>query len=140
MVTIEELEAVATLIAEKRAEIAEISLKKKKMDEELDAIEGRMMTLLETAGKHDYRSNVGTVYITSRESVKVPKDLDSKRQLFEYLRSKNLFEEMVSVNSQTLNAFYKTEKKNAEEAGQWDFALPGVGEPTVDQILAFRKA
>jgi len=140
MVTIEELEALSSKIADKRAEIDAISLDRKKRDAELDELEATMMMKLEEAGKHSYKSEVGTVSITSRESVRVPKDLEAKRELFAYLQKKGIFEELVSVNSQTLNSFYKAEKALAEEAGEAFFQLPGVGEPTVDQIISFRKA
>lgn len=139
-ITIEELEAMSKSIAEKRAEIDGISAERKRREQELDELESRMMALLEEAGKHDYHAECGTIYISSRESVRVPKDLEAKQQLFNYLREKGIFEELVSVNSQTLNAFYKAEKKLAEERGEWSFTLPGVGEPTTEQILAFRKA
>jgi hypothetical protein len=138
MVTVDELEAMTSSIAEKRQEVAELSRQKTAKQDELDLMEERMMLLLEQSGKHDYHGEAGTFYISSRETVKVPKDLDSKRELFDYLRAKGIFEELVSVNSQTLNAFYKAEKKAAEENGNWGFTLPGVGEPTVDQIPAFR--
>ena len=139
-VTIDQLESLSKQIADKRAEIDIISLERKKKDAELSELESKMMLTLEEAGKHDYHAECGTVYITERVSVKVPKDLDEKRKLFGYLREKGIFEELVSVNSQTLNAYYKAERKLAEEAGNPFFELPGVGEPTVDQILAFRKA
>lgn len=140
MVTVDELESLTRSIADKRREIEVLRLEQSKKNSELETLEKRMMVLLEEVGKHDYHSEVGTVYITERASVKVPKDLEAKRALFDYLRQRGIFEEMVSVNSQTLNAYYKAEKAAAEEKGDFAFQLPGVGEPTVDQIVAFRKA
>jgi hypothetical protein len=46
---------------------------------------------------------------------------------------------MISVNSQTLNSFAKKELEAAKETGDIDFKIPGLGEPTLTEMIALRR-
>ena len=74
-----------------------------------------------------------------RSSVSTPKTIEDKKELFAFLESKGLFMEIASVNSQTLNALYKSLAEDAAKAGTLDFKLPGVGEPVTYTNLKLRK-
>ena len=98
-----------------------------------------VVKLLEAAEIDSVKMFGFTFYVEERESVTTPKTLEDKKELFEYLKEQGLFEELVGVNSQTLNSFYKTQAKAALEEGILDFKLPGVPPPTVSKNLRLRK-
>jgi hypothetical protein len=98
-----------------------------------------MLELLEAHNIDSVKMHGFTFYTQISESVKTPKTLEQKRELFDYLRDKGLFEEMVGVNSQTLNSFYKAMSAQAAELGDLDFRMPGVEEPTPFTELRLRK-
>jgi hypothetical protein len=84
----------------------------------------------------------GTVFVRTEYSVKTPKDPESKQQLFEYIRRKYGSDTLLgkqSINSQTLNAFYKEELSLAKQGGNINWKLPGVEEPSAYHKLGTRK-
>ena len=84
----------------------------------------------------------GTIYRQKSFSVRVPKDPVLKEDLFHWIRSEkgeDVLRNMVSINSQTLNSFYKSELEAAKEKGDVDFAIPGIGTPEVYFKLGMRR-
>jgi hypothetical protein len=76
-----------------------------------------------------------------KEGFRVPKDLESKKMFFAYLENKGVFDELISVNSNTLNSWAQAEIDAAEEAGNFDFQLPGLekSEPRVSFTMVQSK-
>lgn len=138
-VTITQLEEAAKKIADARKVTDTKRAELKQLDKEAEELEVAFMAMLEATEKSSYHSEVGTLTITNRESVKTPKTNEEKEALFNWLKEKGLYMEVVSVNSQTLQRLYKDEKAAAEERGELFFRLPGVGDPVVNQFLSFRK-
>jgi len=134
-----QLTALAEEIAvQKRAiEKAEAALKAVKTSFESD--KKQMLSLLEALKIDSVKMFGFTFYTQIMESVKTPKTLEEKRELFEYLKSLGIYEETVSVNSQTLNSLFKTMSQKAAEEGILDFKMPGVEEPTPVPELRLRK-
>lgn len=100
----------------------------------------KKMELLELDKQHI--PGMGTVYRQRNFSVKVPKSVDAKQRLFSWISSHkgvDVLDTMVSINSQTLNAFYKAELELAKERGDIDFALPGIDMPEVYWTIGMRK-
>jgi hypothetical protein len=62
---------------------------------------------------------------TVRSSVTVPKG-DDKLYFFEYLRNRGIFDELVTVNSNSLNAWFNAEQEAALRNGQVEFQVPGL--------------
>ena len=84
----------------------------------------------------------GTVYRQRDFSVKVPKEIEAKLSLFEWIRDnkgEETLDAMVSINSQSLNSFYKAELALAKERGDVDFALPGIQVPEVYYKIGMRR-
>ena len=78
--------------------------------------------------------------IEAKSSVQTPKTEEEKKELFEYLKSIDLFYQIVSVNSSTLNSTYKNLAAQAmEETGALEFIMPGVGKPTIYTTLKVKK-
>lgn len=139
MPTLEQMEALAAKIADLRLKEAELSDQKKRVSQELALEEGLAMEWLSEQCLTSYRSKVGTISIGYRSSVKTPKLPADREAFFNYLKERGLFDNMITVNSQTLNAFYKKELEAATDRGDPDYAIPGIGEVTIDQILSFRR-
>jgi hypothetical protein len=111
------------------------------------ALEGKMVEAMEQAGKRKYHvEGVGTFSFTEKMSVKTPKTVEEKQLLAKYLEKeggKNFFWDMFGVNSNTLQALYKSTfeeyKKKCELEGKPEmaaaFELPGVGAPTLMRSL-----
>jgi hypothetical protein len=92
-------------------------------------------------GKKSYKcEGIGTFTRVMKEVVKVPKELEAKRKLFEWIDSqygRDVLDTMVSINHQSLNSFYKEE---AKKSSALDFAIPGIEAPTAVENVSFTKA
>lgn len=136
--TVADFEAICLEIKERRAAVAAKKAERDKLQEELDEIETKAMAMLELSGKTSYKSEHGTVYTSSKESVKLPKSLEDKAEFFAYLKSKNIYDEVINVNSSWLNSHYKEEREKALEVGNILFTIPGINEVTTNPVVGFR--
>lgn len=140
-ITVEEFEQ---LIKDIQAQRSEVEAKKALLsaeNEKLEALETKALEALKATGKDSYQGAVGTVYTLHRMSVSVPKDPEKRKLFFEYLQKKGVYDSLITINSQTLNAFYKSEFEAAKEAGLGlEFQVPGIEEPKIFESVGFRKA
>lgn len=120
--------------------------KAKEVKEELEALEEskkeygtKIVNLLNEFKMPSIKNEFGNFIISNRFTVTTPKTPETKQAFFAYLQEKGIFEDMVSVNSQTLNAYYRTEMDQALERGEVDFSIPGIGEASMVQTLSLRK-
>ena len=84
----------------------------------------------------------GTIFKQKAFSVKTPKTPEQKQQLFGWIKENkgaDVLRNMLSINSNTLNSFYKSELEVAKEEGNVDFSLPGLETPEVYYKLGMRK-
>lgn len=122
-----------------REQMDELNEQVKNLREESLKYENELQRVLEHFGKKNWKTNSGSIELRERVSVKVPDNPQDKKALFEWLQSKNIFWEKVSVSSQSLNALYKSELEIALQEGK-DFTMPGVAAPTTFTQIAIRKA
>jgi len=97
-----------------------------------------LISLLETAGKKSWTfEGLGKVNLAEKLTVKVPKDLESKKALLQYFRNQgpDVYATMVSVNYMSLNSYYKQETENNPQ-----FRIPGVEEGEVEKQLRFTRS
>lgn len=138
-VSVEELEAKLRTYEEVRSQIDEINAQLKEQNQKKAELEMQVLDMFEKLGKTKYfLDGVGTISTSTRFSVRVPKDMDSKKQLLQYIHDKygpEAYWDYATVNSAKLNAFFKEELALAEESGDTSFQLPGVGAPTSSQSL-----
>ncbi len=134
-------------------EVREIWKQKKIVDELKDRLKEEVGQLeekkrealkkLEAAELDKYNvPGFGTISRVKKFSVRVPKDRESKKALFKYIhdtRGEDVLENMLSINSATLNSFYKEERKEAIDRGDIDWCIPGIDEPEVYWQLGMRK-
>jgi hypothetical protein len=135
--TIEEMNAQVEKIATLRVQEADAAKIKKEVMDALELAESTMMEMLTQENMKSYDSPMGKVTLAYRTSVKTPKTPEDKEAFFAYLKNRNLYDSMISVNSQTLNSLYKAELEEATERGDMDFAIPGIKEVTINQQLRF---
>jgi hypothetical protein len=138
-VTVKDLEALGAQIKAQREVVDEKKQDLKAASQVLDGLEGTLLGILEQLGKTSYDAAVGRFGISHRSSVRVPQGEDRER-FFGYLRGAGEFESLITVNSQTLNGWYKQKFEAAKEAGEMmDFSIPGLDAPTITPILSFRE-
>jgi hypothetical protein len=95
------------------------------------------MGIMTECGKEKYVvQGFGTLYFSNRMSVTMPKNPEDREAFFNYLKEKGAFDGLITVNSMTLNSFYKQE---AEIANSPDFKIPGIGTPTLIKTLNMRR-
>jgi hypothetical protein len=138
-VTVQELEAICEKVAKQRAVVEEIGRQKSDAQAELDRLEGVVLSHLEALGKQSYASKVGNFGVSYRSTVRIPQG-DDRAKFFEHLKEIGEFNELITVNSQTLNGWYKEKRKFAEEIGKgMSFSVPGIEEPNLIPQLSFKR-
>lgn len=138
-ITVAEIERLCQRISDQRDVVSKARDAYKQTENELDLLERTLVQNLTDLGKKSYASSVGRFDVRSKAQVRVPKD-ESRHVFFEYLKEKGIFEDLITVNSQTLNAWYKEQLRVAEEAGAlMDFKIPGIEEPELTATLAFTR-
>lgn len=133
-----EMNALAEEIANLRDREKELSDAKKKITEALDLKENRVTEILLENNLTSYKAPAGTMYLAFKTSVRQPQG-DERVKFYDWLKKEGRFEEMVSVNSMTLNSFYKEQLELAKETGKSEFAIPGLTEIKVTPTLNFRR-
>jgi len=128
---IAEMNELAATIVELRDKEKEASNAKKVVTAQLEIAENRALALLEGHGLKQYRAPSCLLSLAFLTSAQTPKTPESKAALFQYLKSINRYDDMVSVNSQTLNSFYKEQLELAKERGEDDLKIPGITEVKV---------
>ncbi len=95
-------------------------------------------TYLQEMKWKNHRTSKGMLILAEKKSWPLPK-LEQRTEFFEYLKKEGLFEDMVTVNSNTYNSFLKEQFALAEKEGRSaEFKIPGVGEPSIFHTLRFK--
>lgn len=102
-------------------------------------ISAEIMALLTESKKTSWQTPIGNFILSNRFTVPTPKDPEQKQAFFSYLKQKGIFEDLVSVHSQTLNAWYRQELDAALDKGDVNFKVPGLEDPKYVQTLSIRK-
>ena len=137
--TIEQMNQLAERIDNLRRREEEASSVKKSVTNELESAENEMIVALQEGGLKNYRAPAGLCTVTFRTSVKTPKTPEEKAAFYGFLKENGYYDELISVNSQKLNSFYKEQMELAIERGDDDFALPGIEGVTVTPNLSFKR-
>lgn len=139
-ITLEKFERLCIELFKQRAVVDEASEKHKIETNKMEELKSKILSFMEQNEKDKYPvKGHGLIYTVDRFTVPTPKSTDDKKKFFGYLEKKGIFLEMASVNSATLNSFYKTEMEIAIAKGNVDFAIPGIGEPSHVRTINLRK-
>jgi len=138
-VTMQEFENLIELAYKLKNEKEALETQAEAIGANLTEAQNKLLAFMEQFEKTSYKSKFGNIIRAQKTSVRVPKDPDSKAAFFKYLDKKGIKDDLLSVNSQTLNSFYKAEKEAAIAAGAEEFSIPGLEAPTVYFQLQMRK-
>lgn len=106
----------------------------------LDVLENKLVAALnENKLDKGFKTEFGDFSIRHDMSVPTPKG-DEKLKFFEHLREIGQFDAMISVNSRTLNAWFKQEDEAAKAKGEPYAIIPGLEMPKAREVLVMRKA
>lgn len=141
-ISIKEMDDNLAHLRKLKDEYEEKSAESKMAYAKLKEQEAKVIDMLERSGKKKYVSDFGNATLVQELSVKTPKTPEQKRAFFEWVE-KNLGEDArdvyMTVNSRTLNSFYKEQSQLAAERGEV-LNIDGLEEPTSHTKLSFRKA
>ena len=140
-VTVQELDGLGKLIFEQRQLAEESERVAKEHNKKLEMLYSKMLSILDRFGRTSYEvPGLGKLTSVERSFVGLPKTPEAKEEFYSYLRDKGIFDELISVNSNTLNAFYKKELEIAREEGRaFGFKIPGISEPSTSMTLRIQK-
>lgn len=130
-ITMHELDLLGQVIFKQRQVCEEQEKVLTSCKEKLAKMQAEMLSVLEKFGRTNYAiPGQGMLIKSERLTVTLPETPDDKEAFYNYLKEKNLFEDVVTVNYMTLNAFYKKEFEIAAEEGRAvGFKIPGINEP-----------
>jgi len=126
-------------ILEMREQKTSIEKQAKEVGAKIDEAEAKLLQHLRDAGMKSIKTNLGLVSINSKFSIRLPQGADEWEKFYGYLKEKGHYDGMITVSSQRLNAYYREELEQAKVRGDIDFAIPGLGEPSIHETLSFRK-
>jgi hypothetical protein len=138
-VTINEIEELCRVMAELKNDIASKELVVDAAKKELARLYANAMSMLEAVDKDSYKSKHGTIHLRRTTVVGIPKGED-KKKFFEYLKEKDLFDEVTTVNPSWLSSYYRQEADALKKLDPFStLQIPGIGEPYVKTEARFRK-
>lgn len=138
-VTLRELESAAEKLRSLKEQKEALEAQVDTITETIGALHNQLIEWMEEFELTSYKSKFGNIICVTKMSVKTPKDPDSKAKFFEWLDSKGIKDDILTVNSKTLNSMYNAEIEAARERGDEDFSIPGIEAPTVYKQIQFRK-
>lgn len=131
--TVEELDKLCKQLAELDKQLDAQENATKELNKKKFAIQTQFMLYLKELKRTEYDSPHGKFKMTPGWRVNMPADDKAKMALFEHLKkTPGLFEQFATVNSNTLNAYYRREWEIAKQQGPdaaMAFEIPGILAP-----------
>lgn len=140
-VTVEELDGLL-------AELKNLNEVKDAQGDALKETNKQIWALQEKAGLYlgeldrtEYDSPHGKIKVGEKWRVNLPPNDLAKGELFEHLRQRGIFDKFATVNSNSLNALYMADWREAEERGEgMTFQMPGIEAPKCDKEIKFKPS
>ena len=136
---VEELKTLAEKVKIAREEYDKASKAQKEASELKGLLESKMLGALEEADLMRFDAHDVMFLVSNKTSAKTPKSPEEKELFFNYLREQGVYEDMITVNSATLNSYVKTEEALATERGELDFQIPGIAIDYYKQLSVRKK-
>jgi hypothetical protein len=112
----------------------------KDLNKELTILKGKFIRFCEIEDlEKQHLPGFGTVSVTTEFSYKTPKTNEDKQAFASYCEEKEMFWDVFSVNSRTLQSRLKTELEIRESEGNFDPTFPGIEPPESYKKVNFRK-
>ncbi len=140
-ITMSQLDALGVRIFSRKKNIADLEEEVAKLKAGLVEMQSKMISTLERFGRSNYTvPGEGMLIKSQRSTVTLPKTPEDKSAFYQYLKDRGIFEQLISVNSNTLNSFYNREADIAAEEGRSiGFSIPGIAPATTIVTLKTRK-
>lgn len=142
VVTTQELDDAVKTLSALRKEHDELKSKASEKWEQCEEAEAKLLELLEASGKKSYDvDGVARVTLVSKTSITVPKDLEQKKKLFEWIKNRFGADGLLAyqtVNFQSLNSLYNKTIEEVSERGT-DIDVSAFGLPSVHKTLQVRR-
>lgn len=143
-VSVKDLDALGKEISDQRLKVEVMKAEQSAQQAILDQLQAKMVAYLSHFGKKSYQiPGVGTFGVQTKFAVTVPKDLEDKKKLLQWLRHKSpeFYLETVTVNYQTLNGVYNQEVEIAAQEGRdiTGGVIPGISPPKETKVLRVTK-
>lgn len=138
-ISILRFDEMASELADLKETIENIEAEAAPHKKKFELIKSRMLDLMKELDRKSHKTS--RVKLERREQwrVKMPESPEAKEEFFNFLKSRDLFEDYATVPSPALNSFFKDEMSQAKKDGNFDFKIPGIGEPTVSEFLVVKK-
>jgi hypothetical protein len=136
--TLKLLDSLVGELTSVREDLRILEQEKKTLNEKKSELEWKIMDHLEDAGLNKFDSAHGVFSFRYEESVKVPNTPEEREAFFRYLKEVGDYDEMITVNSRKLNSWFKAQREEHLEEGE--FKVPGLGEPSVYRVPSLRKS
>jgi hypothetical protein len=138
-ITIQELDAIVKEMFQKRAEAEALEDQASELTKEVEALKFKVMNILEATGRLNHETpGAGKVYTTTKYQISYPKDGEEAAKFRQYLIDHGM-ESMLTMNHQSLNAFFKSKLEEAGEGADPSKVLPGIGSPEARITLSMKK-
>ena len=137
--TIAELDGMVKKCFELRAEYESLKEKSSEKYGEYEAMLAKVQSILEATGRLNHSTpGAGTISMKTQYTISFPKDSEKAAEFRKYLVDNGL-DSMLTMNHQSLNAFYKSKLEEAGEGADPSQVLPGIGVPEQRITLSMRK-
>lgn len=133
--------SILTLDYSKQKQIANnLKLELESVNDVMFQLEQKILASMSELSLSKYSiEGVGTVYLQNKLSVKTPNTEEDKAAFYGHLKEIGQYDALMSVNSQTLQAWYKAQLETAQIDGQGIPHIPGLTEITSYQQVVLRK-
>lgn len=135
------MDALVKEYKEKRDQYDELKRQASEAWKLVEDVQNKIMKALEAAGKKSYKvDGVGTFSMVTKQVVGMPKTIEGKEKLFNYLREtygEDLVLSLQTINWQSLNGFYNEEAAKSDDPA---FLFPGMDAPTTRTEPRFTSA
>jgi len=121
--TVKQIEAMIAESFRMKEQYAEAKKIASEYYNKLSKIQAEVIEVLMDLGKTKYVSDSGTFSFKVNETFRVPKTPEDRERFFNFLKEKEIYEDMITVNSATLNSWAKLEIENSTEL---DYQIPGL--------------
>lgn len=139
-VTVKDLDLLIGKLAKKEDEYEKAKAQATEIFKEKNRLEYQVVAHLKDLGRDSYDSPLGKAKIVEKWRINLPKEELAKKELFDHLRERGIFDALATVNSNTLNSLYMKDWAAAKERGEGvTFFMPGVGAPIPNESLNFKQ-
>lgn len=138
-ITIQELDAIVKDMFAKRKQVEDLESQASELNKEVEALKFKVLNILEATGRLNHETpGAGKVYTTTKYQVSYPKDPEDAAKFRQYLVDHGM-SSMLTMNHQSLNAFFKSKLEEAGEGADPSSVLPGIGSPEARITLSMKK-